>query len=62
MSDYQLRLAAARRGDVKYLGRQCAMNHDGTRYTSNGLCVECVKEKAQVRQERIRKLLRGESA
>lgn len=62
MSDYQTRLAAAQRGEVKYQGRECAAAHGGIRYTSNGLCVECVKEKAQVRQDRIRKLLRGESA
>lgn len=64
MSDYQTRLAAAKRGEIKYQGRQCQANHDGIRYTSNGLCVECVKEKAKTRQDAIRNLLRtgGESA
>ena len=59
-----MRLSAAKRGEVKYQGRECAAQHGGIRYTSNGLCVECVKEKSQKRNDRIRNLLRqgGESA
>jgi len=58
MSDYQLRLSAAQRGEIKYQGRECANNHGGIRYTSNGLCCECVKEKSKTRQDAIRNLLR----
>ena len=53
-----MRLSAAKRGEIKYQGRQCAENHGGIRYTSNGLCVDCVKDKSQKRNERIRNLLR----
>lgn len=62
MSDYQIRLAAAKRGEIKYKGRECALNHGGIRYTSNGICVECMKAKSTARQEKIRELLKRSNA
>ena len=62
MSDYQLRLRAAKAGETKYIGRECHAKHGGLRYTSNGICVECMKEKATARQERIRDLLKRHNA
>ena len=58
MSDYQLRLQAAKRGEIKYRGRECHANHGGIRYTSNGICVECMKGKAKARVDKVRELLR----
>lgn len=62
MSDYQIRLAAATKGEIKYLGRECAQAHGGIRYTSNGICVECMKAKATARQDKIRDLLKRSNA
>lgn len=61
MSDYQLRLQAAKRGEIKYLGRECHAKHGGIRYTSNGVCVECMKEKAKTRIDAIRDELKKNS-
>lgn len=58
MSDYQLRLAAAERGEKTYQGRECHQNHGGLRYTSNGVCVECMKAKSNERRDRVRELLK----
>ena len=58
MSDYQLRLAAAAKGEKTYQGRQCAQGHGGTRYTSNSVCVECMKAKAAARSNAVRDLLK----
>lgn len=62
MSDYQIRLAAAKRGEIKYQGRECHAQHGGIRYTSNGICVECMKAKATERQDKIRDLLKRSNA
>ena len=62
MSDYQTRLAAAERGETKYQGRECAQRHGGLRYTSNGVCVECMKDKSNARRDKIRELLKRTNA
>ena len=62
MSDYQLRLAAAEKGEKTYQGRECAQGHGGIRYTSNSVCVECMKAKASARSNTIRDLLKKNSA
>ena len=58
MSDYQLRLAAAEKGEKTYQGRECHASHGGTRYTSNGVCVECMKAKSTARRDKVRDLLK----
>ena len=58
MSDYQLRLLAAEKGEKTYQGRQCVSNHGGLRYTSNGICVECMKAKSNARRDKVRELLK----
>ena len=50
----RLRAAAAHRDTFR--GRPCVHGHDGTRYTSNGSCVECSKISAALRHALVRKL------
>ena len=35
------RAEAAAQGQRRYEGNPCKLGHEGERYTSNGLCVEC---------------------
>lgn len=58
MTEYQLRLAAAHRGEKRYTGKPCERHAGGQRYTSNGACVHCTAEKAAERVTRIRALLK----
>lgn len=58
MSDYQLRLAAAERGEKTYQGKDCEGAHGGLRYTSNGVCIECMKAKSTARRDKVRELLK----
>ena len=64
MSDEETspRLIAAKNQERTFNGSPCAKGHSGLRYTSTGGCVVCSKDSASERQDRIRKLLRGESA
>jgi hypothetical protein len=38
-------------GAVHYTGSPCQLGHAGTRYTSTGACVDCVR--GQVRSDRL---------
>lgn len=58
MTDYEIRLAAAEKGERTYHGRDCGHGHGGTRYTSNGMCVECVKQRSAARQQKLRDILK----
>ena len=55
-------IEAARAQQKRYQGAPCNHGHSGVRYTSSGQCVECADAATEARRERIRKLLRGESA
>ena len=58
MTEYDLRIEAAKRGDKRYSGKPCEAHAGGQRYTSNGACVHCTAEKAAVRMQRVRDLLK----
>ena len=58
MSDYQIRLAAAQRGERTYDGKPCKHGHGTLRYTSNGVCTACTAVRSTERQEKIRQALR----
>ena len=58
MTDYDLRLEAAQRGEKRYIGKPCEHHAGGQRYTSNGACVICTAEKSSERVEKIRALLK----
>ena len=58
MTEYELRIAAAERGEKRYTGKPCEFHAGGQRYTSNGACVLCTAEKAGKRIGRIRALLK----
>lgn len=59
-STYKLRMEAAKRGERTFLGHFCKVeDHGGRRYTSNGICVQCVKERADKRQKKLRDLLKA---
>lgn len=58
MSEYDLRLEAARRGEKQYVGKPCPQHPDAKRYTSNGACVECTKTRRAGRHDEIRELLK----
>ena len=58
MTEYELRLAAAQRGEKRYFGKPCELHAGGQRYTSNGACVLCTAEKSSERVEKIRELLK----
>ena len=58
MTEYELRLAAAERGEKRYTGKPCEHHAGGQRYTSNGACVHCTAEKADERVAKIRTLLK----
>ena len=58
MTEYELRLAAAERGEKRYTGKPCEHHAGGQRYTSNGACVHCTAEKAGERVSKIRELLK----
>lgn len=62
MSEYQLRLQAAQRGEKRYQGKACDAHPDAFRYTSNGACVECTRERRAGSQDAIRELLKKNSA
>ena len=53
---------AAKAQQKRYQGAPCLKGHPGVRYTSSGQCVECADSHTEARRERIRKLLKGESA
>ena len=59
MSDFQTRLAAANRGEKVYDGRPCKHGHGTRRYTSNGVCTECIARSAAKRQAQVRDALKG---
>ena len=58
MTEYQLRVAAANRGEKRYTGKPCELHAGGQRYTSNGACVHCTAEKAAARMNKVRDLLK----
>ena len=58
MTEYELRIAAAERGEKRYTGKPCEQHAGGLRYTSNGACVHCTAEKADARIQKIRTLLK----
>lgn len=60
-SEYQLRLAAAGRGEKKYLGKPCLEHAGNLRYTSNGACVECTRVRRDGSNNVIRELLKKNS-
>lgn len=61
-SEYELRLLAAEKGEKRYQGRPCLAHPHSLRYTSNGACVDCTNVSSQAKQERIRELLKKNSA
>lgn len=53
----KLRREAAADGDVKYpSARKCAYGHQTFRYTSNGMCVDCVMERQTQYREYMKSL------
>lgn len=59
MRDYQLRLDAAQRGEARYdPGRPCSYGHRAERYVSNGMCVECSRERDRRRYAELQRLKR----
>lgn len=62
MSEYQLRLQAAQRGEKRYQGKLCPEHPEALRYTSNGACVECTKSRRAGTHDLIRDLLKKNSA
>ena len=58
MSEYELRLEAAKRGEKRYAGKPCLEHANALRYTSNGACVECTRVRSEGRQDEIRDLLK----
>lgn len=62
MSEYLLRLQAAKLGAKRYTGKQCAVHPGSQRYTSNGACVECTMAKKNSAHNIIRDLLKKNSA
>lgn len=47
--------AAERAGEVAYQGGPCKRGHNGMRYVSNGLCVQCAIDHATKRQNAARR-------
>jgi len=62
MSEYLLRLNAAKLGARRYTGKKCDLHPDAQRYTSNGSCVECTASKKNSSHNIIRDLLKKNSA
>ena len=62
MSEYELRLQAAEKGEKRYQGRPCLLHPRALRYTSNGACVDCTNERRQTKHDVIRELLKKNSA
>ena len=58
MSEYKLRLEAARKGEKRYVGKPCPEHADAQRYTSNGACVECTRVRRDSQYTEIRELLK----
>ena len=58
MTEYDLRIEAAKRGAKRYTGKPCEAHAGGLRYTSNGACVHCTAEKAAARMNKVRDLLK----
>jgi hypothetical protein len=50
------RIKAAEAHRATYRSEPCKHGHDGTRYVSNGVCVECSKATSAARHALIRKL------
>lgn len=57
MDNYTLQREAAMRGERTFQGTICLRNHDGTRYTASGACVQCMKDRARAKHQAIRELL-----
>lgn len=63
MRHYQIRREAARRGEVRYYtGKLCQRGHDSERYTSNGMCVECLRERDREQARELAELRRQADA
>lgn len=58
MSEYELRLEAARKGEKRYSGKPCLEHANAKRYTSNGACVECTRVRRDGQHNEIRELLK----
>jgi len=51
------RTAAASRGAVHYVGKECGNGHNGLRYTSTGDCVQCQAERTFAYKMKMREAL-----
>ncbi len=58
MTEYELRLEAAHKGEKRYSGKPCLEHANAKRYTINGACVECTRERRAKRGDEIRELLK----
>jgi adenine-specific DNA methylase len=56
------RAAAARAGEVRYVGGTCRRCGNTQRYTSNGNCCVCNDRQAEARKQQIAAMLRAAKA
>lgn len=55
----ELRLAAAKAGNVRYVGRPCVRCGCADRYTASGQCCECSRVKAAKRYRKFSDMLKA---
>lgn len=53
----EARIEAAMRGDIKFIGKPCRVCGNTTRYTKNGVCVECALRASRQQRKMIKDLM-----